>query len=873
MKINKRIISRRRQRVPILTKKRLIIIATALIFAFLSITTAVLAWYLKDLPSPAKLNQNSEISSIFYDRNGKVLYELFKNKNIIPVKINDVSKYVIQATISIEDADFYKHQGISEKGLIRAFINTVFFGKKQGGSTITQQLIKNSLLTPERTISRKIKEFLLAFEVERRYTKDEILEMYLNSNPYGGVLYGIESAAKGYFGKSAKDLNLVESAILAGLPQRPSYYSPLIGEKDAWKTRTQAVLRRMREEGYITSDQEKQAIKDLDKVKFKQSSIDIQAPHFVFYVKELIEKEYGPEIFNQGLRIKTTLDLKLQEKTQEIVKNEIESLADYKVGNGAVVILNSETGEILTMVGSYDYNNEEYGNFNATLALRQPGSAVKPITYALAFENGFTPATTMMDVLTTFYIDGKDDYTPVNYDEKYRGPMQLRFALGNSINTIAVKLLALNGLEKFLQKAYDMGITTFEPNQNNLKRFGLSITLGGGEVRLLDLTSAYSVFARGGERIDPTAILEITTANGKEIYKKKEPNKKRVLSQEVSFLISHILSDNNARLLAFGPNSYLNVRGKTTAVKTGTTNDKRDNWTIGFTKNITVGVWVGNNDNSQMNQRIASGITGASPIWNKIMTYALNNGYQDGIAEKPDNVTAVEIDAYLGGLPHPDHPKRVEYFIKGTEPKTISPFYKKLKISKTTGKLANEDEIRTGNYEEKDYIVITEQDPLSKDGKNRWQEAIDKWIEENGDESLKAPKEISDYKLEGTTLIIKEPKDKQKLSNTFEIKGSVLTNDKLEKIEFYVNSEKVDEINNPQNSFSKALNLSDGSYSLTIKAITNKETKEATLRIGINQDWQEQKPTATPSPTQTTTETPTPTDEPTTTTPTPTPTP
>ncbi|GIW63321.1 MAG: hypothetical protein KatS3mg091_123 [Patescibacteria group bacterium] len=861
MKISKKIAAKRQSRTAIFTRKRIIIAAVALILGFMATVTGVLAWYLKDLPSPAKLNQKSEISSIFYDRNGEILYELFKNKNIIPVKINNISKYAIQATIAIEDADFYKHQGISEKGLIRAFINTIFLGKKQGGSTITQQLIKNSLLTPERTISRKIKEFLLAFEVERRYSKDEILEMYLNSNPYGGVLYGIESAAKGYFGKSAKELNLTEAAILAGLPQRPSYYSPLIGEKNAWKARTQAVLRRMREEGYITKDQEQKAVKELDAIKFKQSSIDIKAPHFVFYVKELIEQEYGPEVFNQGLKIKTTLDLKLQEKTQEILKEEIESLADYKVSNGAAVILDSKTAEILTMVGSYDYNNEKYGNFNAATALRQPGSAVKPITYALAFENGFTPATTMMDVFTTFYIDGKDDYTPVNYDEKYRGPMQLRFALGNSINTIAVKLLALNGLERFLQKAYDMGITTFEPTKDNLKRFGLSITLGGGEVRLLELTSAYSVFARGGEKIDPIAILEITDSNGKKIYQKQEPAKKQVLSKEVAFLISHILSDNNARLLAFGPNSYLNVRGKTTAVKTGTTNDKRDNWTIGFTKDITVGVWVGNNDNSQMNPRIASGITGASPIWNKIITYALNNGFQDGIMQKPDDVIAVEIDAYLGGLPHPDHPKRVEYFIKGTEPKNISPFYKKLKISKTTGKLANEDEIRTGNYEEKDYIVITEQDPLSKDGKNRWQEAIDKWIEENGDEKLKAPKEISDYKVEGTTLIIKEPKDKQKVSNTFEIKGTVLTNNKLEKIEFYINSNKIDEIKNPENSFTKALNLTDGSYTLTIKAVTDKETKEAKLRLGINQDWQEQQPTSTPTPTAETTPTPTPTTE------------
>ncbi len=859
MRINKSLITRRKRRKKIFTRRRLIIAAIAGVFLFFAATTATLAWFLKDLPSPSKLNRTEEISSIFYDRNGKILFELFKNKNIIPVKLSNISPHLINATLAIEDAEFYKHRGVSEKGILRALYNTLIRGRKQGGSTITQQLIKNSLLSPERTISRKIKEVILAFEVERRYSKDEILQMYLNSAPYGGVFWGIESASRGYFGKSAKDLNLVEAAVLAGLPQRPSYYSPFIGRNDAWKDRAKAVLRRMREEGYIDKKQEQEAVKQLDQLKFQKSQLAIKAPHFVFYVKDLLEQQYGKGVFQKGIKVRTTLDLELYEKTQEIVKEEIESLEKYKVGNGAAVILDSQTGEILAMVGSYDFNNPDYGKFNAATSLRQPGSSIKPINYALALERGMTPATVFMDVKTSFYIDKDKEYTPANYDDKYRGPMQLRFALGNSINTIAVKILALNGLENFLKKAYDMGLTTLEPTEENLKRFGLSITLGGGEVRLLEITSAYSVFARGGERIDPQAVLEIRDFKNKIIFKKKDPIRKRVLSQEVSFLISHILSDNNARLIAFGPNSYLRIPGKTVAVKTGTTNDLRDNWTIGFTKDITVGVWVGNNDNSPMNQRIVSGVTGASPIWNKIMRYALSNGYEDGIIEKPENVIALQIDAYLGGLPKEGQPTRSEYFIKGTEPKSISPFYKKLKISKITGKIANEYEIRTGNYEEKEFIVIQEQDPLSKDGRNRWQEAIDKWIQENGDDRMKPPKEISDAKAEGIILSIKQPKDKQKVSNTIEIKGSVISDKKISKIEIFVNDSRVSTFSNPKNSFEETINLSDGVYTLKIRAQDEEgKTAEQSIRIGVNQPWSEptQAPTNTPTPTPTPTPSP-----------------
>jgi len=696
---------------------------STVIFLFLFVfSLALFAWYSRDLPSPKKLSTKTGYSTVFYDRDGKVLYEMYKDKNRIPVSLEEVSDYLRKATIAIEDKNFYKHQGISQTGIIRALVNIILKRRLEGGSTITQQLIKNVLLTQERTVSRKIKEIILAIEVERRYKKNEILEMYLNEAPYGGSFWGVASASMGYFGKQPKDLNLVESAILAGLPQSPSYYSPFIGKDDAWRNRAKQVLRRMREDGYISKKEEERALKELEKITFKQPKINILAPHFVFYVKDFVEKEFGPKILETGVKIKTTLSLSIQNEAEKIVKQEIEKLKNYNVTNGSVVILDVKTGEILAMVGSYDFNNPSFGKFNvATQGLRQPGSTLKPIIYALAFERGYTPASMLMDVRTVFPNQGGKDYVPQNYDDKFRGPVQLRFALGNSINIPAVKLLAIVGLNSFLQKSYEMGLSNLAPSSENFSRFGLSIALGGGETTLLELTSAFSVFASGGLKREVFSILEIKDFKGKIIFKPKTKKEKKVLSKEVSFLISHILSDNNARIEVFGPNSFLNIPGKTVAVKTGTSDDKRDNWAVGFTKSIVVGVWVGNNDNSPMNPKIASGVTGASSIWHYLMRKILEK-YSDGIIDKPEKVKALEIDAFLGGLPKEGFPTRVEYFIEGNEPKEVSPFYKRIG--------------------DKEYVVIKETDPVSIDGRNRWQEGIDEWIKSQSDEKYKPPEEI-----------------------------------------------------------------------------------------------------------------------------------
>ncbi len=824
-----------------------------ILFGFLA-SLFVFAWYGRNLPSPGKLSEVTSDSTVFYDRDGKVLYEIYKDKNRVPVASADISKYLKEGTVAIEDKNFYKHNGISQLGIIRAFINTLLGRGVQGGSTITQQLIKNVLLTSERSIGRKVKEAILASEVERKYTKDQILEMYLNEAPYGGTYYGVGAASKGYFDKEPKDLSIIEAAILAGLPQSPTYYSPYIGTKDAWKGRAKNVLRRMREDGYIDKKQELAADSQVDTYHFSAPRVAITAPHYVFYVRNQIEKQYGVAATQQGLKVKTTIDSDLQKKVEQIVKDEIEGLKSAKVGNGAVVVLDSKTSEVLAYVGSYDFNNEEYGKFDvAGSGQRQPGSALKPIIYTLAFEKGYTPATVIMDVKTPFYNgDQMPEYIPVNYDGKFHGPMQLRFALGNSMNIPAVKLLAMVGLRDFLEKGYESGLHSYQPTEDNMKRFGLAVALGGGETNLLDLTSAYTVLASSGIKRDVQLYSEITDYRGKKLYKASKPRERRVFSPETAFLTSHILSDNVARTLEFGPNSYLHVPGKTVAVKTGTTNDKRDNWAVGFTNSITVGVWVGNNDNSPMDPKIASGVTGASSIWYKIMTEALKK-YPDGIANKPDNVKALQIDAYLGGLPKDSQQTRSEYFVEGTEPKDVAPFYKKLKISRSTGKLANEVEIRNGNYDEKDYIVFTENDPVSTDGKNRWQDAINDWTKDQTDDKLKPPTEISSNNADDVAVSITSPSDHAQLdSNDVEVKARIGSVAAIRTVKIIINGSEVKIFNEDKKDIDEHIHLDDGVYELKVNAQNDKDkSAESTIRFGVNRPWDSGNPTPSPAPSPT----------------------
>ncbi|MDP2860732.1 MAG: transglycosylase domain-containing protein, partial [bacterium] len=468
-------------------------------------TIFLFAWYTKDLPRPDRVQRAEGLSTVIFDRNDEALYDIFGDQNRVPVAFTDMPLSLRQATIAIEDKDFYKHQGFSLRGIARSLFNIFIFRKLEGGSTLTQQLVKNVLLTNERTIPRKIKEFILAIQIERKYTKDEILQMYLNEAPYGGTAWGVETAAQTYFGKHTKDLSFIEAVILSGLPQSPTRYSPYGDNPKAYINRSQQVLRRMREDGYVSKQQEEETGKQLETIQFSSQGVNFKAPHFVMYVKDQLVSQFGEKMVEQGgLKVKTSLDWKLQEKVEKIVKEEVDKLKALKVSNGAAVVLDPKTGDILAMVGSKDYSATDSSGlkFNVvTQGLRQPGSAIKPIIYAAGFEKGYTPATLLLDVETHFPGgEGKEDYIPKNYDGKFRGPIQVRFALSNSINVAAVKMQAMIGTKEALKMAYKMGLSTLAPTDDNLRRFGLSLVLGGGEVKLLDLTSAFSVFATGGMR-------------------------------------------------------------------------------------------------------------------------------------------------------------------------------------------------------------------------------------------------------------------------------------------------------------------------------------------------------------------------------------
>ncbi len=692
----------------------------ALLLAIVGIVLLFL-YIFKDLPSPSRLGKNVfPVSTKIYDRNGNLLYDIFANQNRTPIKLSELPPYVKEATISVEDKDFYKHRGLAITGIARALLkNTQYlvcrvFVKNcdmsfQGGSTITQQLVKTALLTPERTLRRKIRELVLTFAVESIYSKDQILEMYLNQVPYGGTSYGIESAAENYFGKKAKDLTLPEAALLAGLPAAPTRFSPFGAHPELAKERQQFALRRMQEDGYLKPSEKESA--ENEQLKFSPPQVGIKAPHFVLYVKDLLVQKYGELLVETGgLRVTTSLDINLQNFAQQTVASEVAKLKKAKVSNGAALITIPATGEILSMVGSADYfNKENDGNVNVTLRPRQPGSSIKPLNYAMGIENNLvTAATPLIDLPTCFQVSGQPAYCPENYDRSFHGPTHLRFALGNSFNIPAVKMLTLNSLRGFVDKAHEFGITTFTDPDN----YGLSLTLGGGEVKMVDMAVAFGVLANQGIRQELHPILKIEDYTGKllEEYKPATiPNScltentdcpsaiSKVVSPETAYIISHILLDNNARSQAFGPSSFLNVSGHPeVSVKTGTTNDKRDNWTIGYNPDRLAAVWVGNNDNTPLGA-VASGVTGASPIWNRIIKESLKD-FKPNWPQKPDSVVGQTICSISGLLPpNPTDPAsclngqfRFEYFrkdnlIKDSEnPRRDIPVDKNTNIQATT---------------------------------------------------------------------------------------------------------------------------------------------------------------------------------------------
>jgi membrane peptidoglycan carboxypeptidase len=688
--------------------------------------SAFVAYISKDLPdTDGLINRIVPETTKIYDGEGKtLLYELHGDEKRTSIEIGNLPSYVYNAVVAIEDKDFYNHKGLVPRRVLKAVyvdvINVawkIFTGKTktfyQGASTITQQLVKNSILTNEFSITRKLKEMILAWQLEKKFDKQQILKMYLNEIPFGSVYYGIESAAQNYFGKNTADLNLAESAVLAAIIQRPSYFSPFGSHVDELLNRQQLVLSLMLEQGYINQE-EYDVAKGFEIVFKNKNDKKIIAPHFVMYtidyVNELLGDDYSEQLLRDGgLKIYTTIDLNLQKTAEETITKNIENIELQGGNNAALISINPKNGYILAMVGSRDYfDNDHNGQYNVTLALRQPGSSIKPLVYLAAFEKGYYPETVIYDVVTDF-----NGYKPNNYNYKEYGAVTLRKALQGSLNISAVKTLYLAGLNYVLDIAKKFGYTTL----NDPDRFGLTFVLGGAEVKLLEHTSSFATFANDGLYIKPSPIIKIVDRAGNTIYENKTIGE-QVIKQDSVRMLNSVLSDDASRQYIFGANSALYLPGRQSAAKTGTTNNNKDGWTMGYTPSLATGVWVGRNDNKEMTGPKADAVYVAGPIWKEFMQKALEN-------------TAVE---YFPAPPHNNSNKAV---LNGSILKGIT-----LKINKISGKIAS-DSTPPEYIEEKIFREVHSilhycdknnpngpypTNPASDPFYIRWESAIQSWL-------------------------------------------------------------------------------------------------------------------------------------------------
>lgn len=667
-----------------------------------------------------------------YDRTGKILlYDIHQDFKRTDISFEKMGPNIKNATVAIEDSEFYSHSGVRITSTIRAVLSNIFhIGIGGGGSTITQQLVKNTLLTQKRSYLRKIKEWVLAVKIDKSMPKEKILEAYLNEVPYGGSVYGIEAASNTYFGKEAADLTLAEAAYLASIPQSPTTLSPYGKNLNKLEDRKNLVLSRMLQLKFITGEEYNGAKNE--KVFFvPQSTMGIRAPHFVFFIKDYLEQKYGPEIVEKGgLKVTTTLDAILQDKAEQIVKEgALKNEKEWGGKNAGLVAIDPKTGQILVMVGSRDYFDKTIeGNFNVATANRQPGSSFKPFIYATAFNKGFTPETVLFDLATEFQttcdasgraLPGHSQsncYMPKNYDGKYRGPMSLRSALAESINIPAVKLFYLAGLPDSMKTAEDMGITTL----GDINRYGLTLVIGGGEVSLLDMTSAYGVFANSGIKNPRTGILKIEDLGGN-VLEEFQPQPQVVLPKNTALTVSDILSDEESRQPTFGIHSPLYIPGKNVAVKTGTTNSNKDAWTVGYTPSLAVGVWVGNNENTPMKK---GGSAMAGPIWNKFVTEALKN-LPDESFEKPTTENdPTKLKPILRGFWQGGE----SFFIDKISGKLATPF---------TPKETVEEKVITNVHsilfwvDKKDILGAPPVNPANDPQFNHWEASVQKWWAEN----------------------------------------------------------------------------------------------------------------------------------------------
>lgn len=741
----------------------------------LSFSSAVLSI---GLPNPTRLvTQKSLESTKVVDRNGVVLSGIYGAKVRNSVPLVEIPEYLREATISAEDKDFYYHKGFDMTGLIRGVILKPLLGQRaQGGSTITQQLAKNSFLNSERSVGRKIKEFILALEIERLYTKDKILEMYLNEIPYGGLIYGVESASEAFFGKQVNEISVAQAATLSALPQSPTYYSPWGQHPDELLGRKDWVLKRMFEEGYVTEKELKTAT--AEKIEFQPRKDSIRAPHFVMYVKELLAAKYGDKILEEGgMTVTTTLDWILQEAAETVIASKAEeNKTKHQASNEGLVSIDPWTGEILAMVGSKDYFNiEDDGNVNVTISERQPGSSIKPIIYAAAFQKGYNPATMLTDVTTDF----GNGYTPKDFDGKNRGPVSIRSALQMSLNIPAVKTLAYAGVNESIDLAHKMGITTL----NEPERYGLSLVLGGGEVKLLDLTSAYGVFATGGEKAKLMSVLKVEDAKGRVLEENSPAQRQKVLDPEIAYLINDVLSDDAARAPIFGSSGYLTLPGRVAAAKTGTTNLYKDGWTIGYTPDLVTGVWVGNNDGSPMDS--VGGSIAAAPIWNGFMRKALANKPNKEFSV-PTGIRTANVDSLSGKLPTDASPEtKIEVFTSSNMPTENDDIHKKVRVVKSAPDRLPPSGFPLELTEERIFTELHSERPSN----SSWENPVIAWAKANGYNNI--PNQIYDGPVNpgpNSEIQISAPANGSVISGDFTASAYVGDNSVVDKIEFYYDS-------------------------------------------------------------------------------------
>ena len=689
-----------------------------------SITFAIVSL---SLPDPNKLNDRVVAQSTkIYARDGTtLLYEVHGEAKRTLIQLGGLPDYVKQATIAIEDKNFYTNPGVDWRGILRSvWVDITHGSTSQGGSTITQQFVRNAILTREKTFIRKIKEAVLAIEIGQKFSKDQILQLYLNEIPYGQNAYGIEAAAQTYFGKDAKNLDLAEAAYLAALPQAPTFYNPNGPHRQALDARHETVLDQMSEQGYITKDQRDKAKAEV--VVFGKIKDAILAPHFVMYVIDLLAQKYGEKTLEEGgLKVITTLDWNMQQIAEKAVEDGVaKNEKNNKASNAGLLAEDPKTGQILAMVGSRDYFKPDcsYCQFNVTLSELQPGSSIKPYIYATAFKQGLSPATMLVDVQTNFGTYQGKSYIPGNYDGQNHGIVNIRKAMAGSLNVPAVKTLALVGVQNATDTAKDMGITS----DISADKCGLSLVLGGCEIKLIDHVQGFSTFANEGVKHDQTPILSVTDSNGQVLEQYQDNPGQQVLDSQVAYQIISIMTDNDARTFIFGAKSPLILADRVVAAKTGTTQEWRDGWTLGFTPSLAAGVWVGNNDHSKMRAG-ADGVVVAAPIWNQFMREALKNTPPEQFLE-PAGIQHIMVDTISGKLPTEYTPStKSEVFTSNALPQEFDDVHVAVKINKLNGKLANSS-TPPEDVETRVYTVIHSEMPNNPD----WENPVQSWALANG---------------------------------------------------------------------------------------------------------------------------------------------